>query len=107
MTLTTDLQRSLELQQDGLTEEDLPGFDTEAPHLRLGHLDDLPRATPSDWQRGKCFVSLYCLGANASCRQIPQHILLGGAWEVWNHTQQSHQAIVKSDELQELLSCSL
>lgn len=50
-TLTTDLQGCLKLQQDGLTEEDLPGFDTQAPHLCLGHLDDLPRAASSDWQR--------------------------------------------------------
>lgn len=51
LTLTTDLQRRLKLQQDGLTEEDLPGFDTEAPHLCLSHLDDLPRATSSDCRK--------------------------------------------------------
>lgn len=47
--LTTDLQGCLKLQKDGLAEEDLPGFDTEAPHLCLCHLDYLPRATSSYW----------------------------------------------------------
>lgn len=78
-TLTTDLQGCLKLQQDGLTEEDLPGFDTQAPHLCLGHLDDLPRAASSDWQRRKRSVNVRCLSCNASCRQIPQHIL-GFSW---------------------------
>lgn len=51
--LTTDLQGCLKLQQDGLTEEDLTGFDAEAPHLCLGHLDYLPRATSSYWRKKK------------------------------------------------------
>lgn len=49
-TLTTDLQGRLQLQQDGLAEEDLPGFNAEAPNLRLGHLHDLPRATSPYWR---------------------------------------------------------
>lgn len=48
--LTTDLQRCLKLQQDGLTEEDLPGFDAEAPHFCLCHLDYLSWATSSYWK---------------------------------------------------------
>lgn len=49
--LTTDFERSLELQKDGLTEEDLPGFDAEASHLSLRHLDNLPWTTSSHWWR--------------------------------------------------------
>ena len=48
--LTTDLERGLELQQDGLAEEDLSGLDTEAPHLGLRHLHDLARSTSSHWR---------------------------------------------------------
>lgn len=51
--LTTDLQRGLQLQQDGLAEEDLPGFDAEAPDLGLRHLDHLPRAASSHWCQEK------------------------------------------------------
>lgn len=52
-TLTTDLQGGLQLQQDGLAEEDLPGFDAKPPDLRLCHLDNLPRATSPHWRREK------------------------------------------------------
>lgn len=45
--LTTDFERSLQLQKDWLTEEDLPGLDAEAAHLSLRHLDDLPWTTSS------------------------------------------------------------
>lgn len=62
-TLTTDLQGCLKLQKDGLAEEDLPGFDAEAPHLCLCHLDYLPRAT-----------SPYCRGEKRH-RQCYQHLL--------------------------------
>lgn len=43
--LTTDLEGSLKLQEDGLAEEDLSGFDAEAPHFCLGHLDYFSWAT--------------------------------------------------------------
>lgn len=55
--LTTDLQGGLQLQQDGLAQEDLPGFDAEAAHLRLGHLHYLPRATSPYWRGEKDTVS--------------------------------------------------
>ena len=48
--LTTDLERGLQLQQDGLAEEDLSGLDAEPPHLRLRHLDDLARSASSHWR---------------------------------------------------------
>jgi len=57
--LTADFERSLQLQKDGLTEEDLPRLDAEAAHLRLRHLDDLPRSASSHWwkeRRGGCEV---------------------------------------------------
>lgn len=49
--LTTDFERSLQLQEDWLTEEDLPGFDAEAANLRLRHLDNLSWTTSSHWGR--------------------------------------------------------
>lgn len=49
MLLTTDFEWSLQLQKDGLTEEDLPRLDAEAAHLSLRHLDYLPWTTSSHW----------------------------------------------------------
>lgn len=39
--LTADFEGSLQLQKDGLAEENFPRLDAEAAHLRLRHLDDL------------------------------------------------------------------
>lgn len=41
--LTADLQRGLQLQEDGLAQEDLPGLEAEASDLPLRQLDVLPR----------------------------------------------------------------
>lgn len=50
-TLTTDFEWSFQLQEDWLTKEDFPGLDTEATHLSLCHLDNLPWTTSSHWWR--------------------------------------------------------
>lgn len=42
-TLTADLQRGLQLQEDGLAQEDLPGLQAQASDLALRQLDVLPR----------------------------------------------------------------
>ena len=42
--LTTYFQWSLQLEQDGLLEEDLARLEAEAPNLGLGHLHRLPGA---------------------------------------------------------------
>ncbi|TNN43875.1 hypothetical protein EYF80_045929 [Liparis tanakae] len=51
--------RATQFQQDGLAEEDFPGLDAEAPHLRLGHLHDFPRAASS-----------YCRGEKDSVSEV-------------------------------------
>jgi len=74
--LTTDLQGRFQLQQDGLAEEDFPGFDAEAPHLRLGHLHDFPRAASSYWRGEKDSVSAVhnCwVGIITRHRELPQN----------------------------------
>lgn len=113
-TLTTDLQGCLKLQQDGLTEEDLPGFDAEAPHLCLGHLDYLPRATSSYWwkkkiqfyQRSTFIWVIKYEPENPKHHQVPKHIIFH-LREEKKCTGQNHKAIVKSDELREFVFSSL
>lgn len=46
--LTTDFERSLQLQKDWLAEKDLTGLDAEAAHLSLRHLDNFSWTTSSD-----------------------------------------------------------
>ena len=59
LVLTTDLQWSLQFQQDGLAEEDLPGLDAQPPHLRLRHLDNLSRTTSPHWRgRGVLVINI-------------------------------------------------
>lgn len=70
-TLTTNLQRCLKLQQDWLTEEDLPGLDAKATDLCLSHLDYLSRTTsPHCGSKTKLSVkpttSIMCLLSGSS-----------------------------------------
>lgn len=51
-TLTADLERRLQLQQDRLAEEDLPGLAAQAFDLHLGQLDVLARSGASHWFAG-------------------------------------------------------
>lgn len=46
--VAANLKRRLQLQQDWLLQEDLPGFETESADFRLGHLDRFARSTSSD-----------------------------------------------------------
>lgn len=48
VSLTADLQRCLQLQQDGLTEEDFTRFETEAADLVLRQLNVLARPRTLD-----------------------------------------------------------
>lgn len=47
-TLTTDLEGSLQLQKNGLTEEDFPGFQTQSTDFVFLELDILARFCSSD-----------------------------------------------------------
>ena len=47
LILTTYFQWSLQFEQYRLLEEEFPGLETEAPHLRLGHLDCLAGSAAS------------------------------------------------------------
>lgn len=109
--LTTNLQGCLKLQKDGLAEEDLPGFDTEAPHLCLCHLDDLPWATSSYWSIRETTLSFsiskhyfqWCHSStcNTQYHKVHQHesiINIPFFTQGRKHIQQSHRTILKSDE---------
>merc|ERR1740123_1414531 len=50
MDITTYFQGSLQLKQDGLLEEQLPGLETEPSHLSLSHLHRLAGSAPTDFE---------------------------------------------------------
>ncbi len=69
--LTADLERRLQLEQDGLLQEDLSRLEAEAAHLLLRHLHRLARAAAPDYKGSKDTHTIV-----TSCRRSLEFVAL-------------------------------